>query len=189
MQLRGRPPSESTSRCWCPVSSAQHAVVRITSSSAASGHCSCTYLHCCMSPPLPPPLLLVLLHVRPPMLLLPSLALLVAVGDALVGQVVDFLGRPYPMQQQQQAASSSSVQPHPEAEGADAAAVAPIGTDAQLPLLNGQPDMDSREQINEALMTGVRVSVCGGFCLAVCCRRGVRRPWPGVRVRHSFCSC
>lgn len=86
-------------------------------------------------------------------------------GDALVGQVVDFLGRPYPMQQQagSSGASSSSVQPHPEAEGAQSAAVPPIGTDAQLPLLNVQPDMDSREQINEALMTGVRV------------RRGVRR--------------
>ncbi|PRW45016.1 ATP synthase subunit alpha [Chlorella sorokiniana] len=86
--------------------------------------------------------------------------MLVPVGDALVGQVVDFLGRPYPMEQQAVAAASSSssspVQPHPEAEGADAAAVPPIGTDAQLPLLNGQPDMDSREQINEALMTGVR---------------------------------
>ncbi|KAI7843748.1 hypothetical protein COHA_002646 [Chlorella ohadii] len=82
--------------------------------------------------------------------------MLVPVGDALVGQVVDFLGRPYPMQQQAASSSSSSVQPHPEAEGADAAAVAPIGTDARLPLLNGQPDMDSREQINEALMTGVR---------------------------------
>ncbi len=70
---------------------------------------------------------------------------------------MDFLGRPYPMQQQAASSSSSSVQPHPEAEGADAAAVAPIGTDARLPLLNGQPDMDSREQINEALMTGVRV--------------------------------
>lgn len=86
---------------------------------------------------------------------------LAAVGDALVGEVVDFLGRPYPMQHQAGSSSgtsgSSSVQPHPEAEGSGAAAVAPIGADSQLPLLNGQPDMDSREQINEALMTGVRV--------------------------------
>ena len=87
-------------------------------------------------------------------------------GDALVGQVVDFLGRPYPLQHQPAASgsgnggassSSSSIQTHPEAEGEAGAAPAPIGTDAHLPLLNGQPDMDSREQINEALLTGVRV--------------------------------
>lgn len=92
-----------------------------------------------------------------------------AVGDALVGQVVDFLGRPYPLQHQPAASSSgnggggsSSIQPHPEAEGGAGAAPAPIGADALLPLLNGQPDMDSREQINEALLTGVRVSSAQG---------------------------
>ncbi len=33
-----------------------------------------------------------------------------------------------------------------------------IGQDAQVPLFNAQLDMDSREQINEALTTGVKVS-------------------------------
>jgi len=33
-----------------------------------------------------------------------------------------------------------------------------VGQDAQVPLFNAQLDMDSREQINEALTTGVKVS-------------------------------
>ena len=32
-----------------------------------------------------------------------------------------------------------------------------IGQDARVPLFNAQLDMDSREQINEALTTGVKV--------------------------------
>ena len=32
-----------------------------------------------------------------------------------------------------------------------------VGQDAQVPLFNAQLDMDSREQINEALTTGVKV--------------------------------
>lgn len=55
----------------------------------------------------------------------------VPAGDALLGQVVDWLGR-RPGEQQQ------------------------IGADAWAPLLAEQLDMDSREQIAEALTTGVR---------------------------------
>jgi flagellar biosynthesis/type III secretory pathway ATPase len=55
----------------------------------------------------------------------------VPVGDALRGQVVDFLGRPL----------GSQVQ---------------IGADRELPLFNAQLDMDSREQINEPLTTGIK---------------------------------
>lgn len=77
-----------------------------------------------------------------------------------MGRVVDFLGRPYPMQHAAGGGggngAAARVAPHPEAE-ADAAAVPPLGADQQLPLLNGQPDMDSREQICEPLLTGVRV--------------------------------
>ena len=55
----------------------------------------------------------------------------VPVGGALAGQVVDFMGRPH----------GSAYQ---------------IGLDKQLPLLNEQLDMGSREQINEPLLTGVK---------------------------------
>ena len=34
-----------------------------------------------------------------------------------------------------------------------------IGQDTRVPLFNAQLDMDSREQINEALTTGVKVCV------------------------------
>ena len=56
----------------------------------------------------------------------------VPVGAALCGQVVDFLGCPRGSQYQ-------------------------LGMNAQLPLLNDQLDMKSREQINTALFTGVKV--------------------------------
>lgn len=56
----------------------------------------------------------------------------VPVGVALNGQTVNFLGcRP-----------GSQI---------------PLGMDAQLPLLNDQLDMKSREQINTPLFTGVKV--------------------------------
>ena len=57
----------------------------------------------------------------------------VPVGGALAGQVVDFMGRLH----------GSPYQ---------------IGLDKQLPLLNEQLDMGSREQINEPLLTGVKAS-------------------------------
>ena len=57
----------------------------------------------------------------------------VPVGPALCGQVVNFLGCPL----------GSEV---------------PLGMDVQLPLLNESLDMKSREQINSALFTGVKVS-------------------------------
>ena len=56
----------------------------------------------------------------------------VPVGVALSGQVVNFLGCP----------QGSQI---------------PLGMDAQLPLLNDQLDMKSREQINTPLFTGVKV--------------------------------
>ena len=56
----------------------------------------------------------------------------VPVGAALLGQVVDFLGRPLGSQQQ-------------------------LGTDVTVQLFNAQPDMDLREQISEGLTTGVKV--------------------------------
>jgi F-type H+-transporting ATPase subunit alpha len=72
-----------------------------------------------------------------------------------VGQVVDFLGRPYPLQPPQESSSSSS-----DLDGNSSSASqqqrAPIGADQLLPLLNRQPDMNSREQINQPLMTGVK---------------------------------
>ncbi|KAL4448343.1 hypothetical protein ABPG75_005562 [Micractinium tetrahymenae] len=90
--------------------------------------------------------------------------MLVPVGDALVGQVVDFLGRPYPLVQQDGQPSSSdgsggsggSGSAEQQHAAGPAAQQAPIGANQQLPLLNGQPDMDSREQINEPLLTGVK---------------------------------
>lgn len=57
----------------------------------------------------------------------------VPVGVALNGQSVNFLGCPQGSQFQ-------------------------IGMDAQLPLLNDQLDMQSREQINIPLFTGVKVT-------------------------------
>jgi len=42
------------------------------------------------------------------------------------------------------------------ADGTPGPDLRPIGSDALLPLLNAQPDMDSREQIAEALVTGVK---------------------------------
>lgn len=73
-------------------------------------------------------------------------------GDALVGQVVDFLGRPYPLEEAEEARAGQ------QEGGSDSARAAaqPLGGDALLPLLNAQPDVDSREQIHEALLTGVR---------------------------------
>lgn len=59
----------------------------------------------------------------------------VPVGVALNGQVVNFLGCP----------QGSQI---------------PLGMDAQLPLLNDQLDMKSREQINTPLFTGVKVTCC-----------------------------
>ena len=56
----------------------------------------------------------------------------VPVGDELAGKVVDFLGR----------APGTQVQ---------------LGTSAFAPLFGEQPDMESREQIAEALVTGVKV--------------------------------
>lgn len=56
----------------------------------------------------------------------------VPTGDALTGKVVDFLGR----------APGSQVQ---------------LGTDVMVPLFAEQPDMESREQIAEPLVTGVKV--------------------------------
>lgn len=68
----------------------------------------------------------------------------VPVGAALCGQVVDFLGCPHGSQYQ-------------------------LGTDAQLPLLNDQLDMKSREQINSSSFTGIKVML---------------KPPP---IRHSSC--
>jgi F-type H+-transporting ATPase subunit alpha len=63
----------------------------------------------------------------------------VPAGPELAGHVVDFLGRPLP-----------------DAGGAAAAGAQPLGGGAQVALLNGQPDMESREQISEPLVTGVK---------------------------------
>ena len=130
----------------------------------------------------------------------PTACLSTAVGDALVGQVVDFLGRPYPLDgaSSDGGAAAQHQQPapaqHPEAAEAGVAGPgpAPIGGDATLPLLNGQPDMDSREQICEPLLTGVRVRRMprwGGACRAAAAarQRGRRRcrgagPGPWLRA-------
>ena len=64
----------------------------------------------------------------------------VPVGAALNGQAVNFLGCPQGSQ-------------------------FPLGMDAQLPLLNDQLDMKSREQINTPLFTGVKVQ-CHFCCKA-----------------------
>ena len=68
----------------------------------------------------------------------------VPAGEALAGKVVDFLGR----------APSSQVQ---------------LGTSVMVPLFGEQPDMEAREQIAEALLTGVKVStatLCSYPCTA-----------------------
>ena len=59
----------------------------------------------------------------------------VPVGAALKGQAVNFLG----------CVQGSQLQ---------------LGADSQLPLLNEQLDMKSREQINTPLFTGVKVICC-----------------------------
>jgi flagellar biosynthesis/type III secretory pathway ATPase len=56
----------------------------------------------------------------------------VPAGEAVTGKVIDFLGRP----------PGSQVQ---------------LGTNVMVPLLGEQPDMESREQIAESLLTGVKV--------------------------------
>lgn len=85
---------------------------------------------------------------------------------------MDFLGRPYPLDQGSSSggidgSSSSSGGSGSSAEQQHAAALeaqqVPIGADQLLPLLNGQPDMDSREQINEPLLTGVKVRAGGAW--------------------------
>lgn len=65
-------------------------------------------------------------------------AMSVPVGKALVGQIVDYLGRPV------------------SENGGELISEIALGTDKYLPLLNAQPDMESREQITEALVTGVK---------------------------------
>ncbi|KAI3426327.1 hypothetical protein D9Q98_008700 [Chlorella vulgaris] len=88
--------------------------------------------------------------------------MMVPAGEALVGQVVDFLGRPYPLQPPQESSSSSSSSSDLDGNSSSASQQqqqqqrAPIGVDQLLPLLNRQPDMNSREQINQPLMTGVK---------------------------------
>ena len=62
----------------------------------------------------------------------------VPVGKALVGRIVDYLGRPV------------------SENGGELVSEISLGTDKYLPLLNAQPDMESREQITEALVTGVK---------------------------------
>jgi F-type H+-transporting ATPase subunit alpha len=62
----------------------------------------------------------------------------VPVGNDLIGKVVDYLGRPM------------------AEDGSEIISQVAIGTDKYLPLLNAQPDMESREQITEALVTGVK---------------------------------
>ena len=78
----------------------------------------------------------------------------VPAGDALTGKVVDFLGR----------APGSQVQ---------------LGTSAMVPLFGEQPDMESREQIAEPLLTGVKVRMWRPVCrlqgsLLTCYLRSVR---------------
>ena len=70
----------------------------------------------------------------------------VPVGRGLIGHVVDFLGRPLSIDSS--STSSTVVQENSPS--------IPLGTDAYLPLLNAQPDMESREQIAEPLVTGVK---------------------------------
>ena len=67
----------------------------------------------------------------------------VPVGEALRGQVVDYLGRPL----------SPDGKLH---NGTPQANTHQLGTESRLPLINRQPDMESREQITEALVTGVK---------------------------------
>jgi F0F1-type ATP synthase beta subunit len=65
----------------------------------------------------------------------------VPVGEALLGKVVDFLGRP----------PGAALQ---------------LGTSAFAPLFAEQPGMEAREQIAQALVTGVKVGVLlGSLCL------------------------
>jgi F-type H+-transporting ATPase subunit alpha len=66
----------------------------------------------------------------------------VPVGDSLRGQVVDYLGR--------------VLSPDGKLLGSPQVNTQQLGTEARLPLLNRQPDMESREQITEALVTGVK---------------------------------
>lgn len=56
----------------------------------------------------------------------------VPAGEGVTGKVIDFLGR-LPLSQVQ------------------------LGTDVMVPLFGEQPDMESREQIAESLLTGVKV--------------------------------
>jgi len=58
---------------------------------------------------------------------------MVPAGDALLGKTVDFMGR-----------LPGGIGPQ-------------LGADVSVPLFNEQLDMESREQINQALTTGVKV--------------------------------
>jgi F-type H+-transporting ATPase subunit alpha len=73
----------------------------------------------------------------------------VPVGSSLIGKVVDFLGRPHELSTTTSSSSSSSNSPPYQQKQQ-------IGTETMLPLLNKQPDMESREQINQPLTTGIR---------------------------------
>ena len=57
---------------------------------------------------------------------------MVPTGDALVGRTVDYMGR-------------------------SAGSEAQLGDDMLVPLFNAQLNMESREQINQSLTTGVKV--------------------------------
>ena len=75
----------------------------------------------------------------------------VPAGETLAGKVVDFLGR----------APGSQVQ---------------LGTSVMVPLFGEQPDMEAREQIAEALLTGVKVGTVmpAGQCNLLALHKSLR---------------
>lgn len=98
----------------------------------------------------------------------------VAAGDALKGQIVDWQARP-----QVRGTFGRTTWHCPAAhframgpsrcclrhwQGGDE----PMGNEQQVPLLNAQLEMDEREQINDALTTGLRVSTLPTGHPAVC---------------------
>ena len=87
----------------------------------------------------------------------------VPAGEALTGKVVDFLGR----------APGSQVQ---------------LGTDVMVPLFGEQPDMESREQIAESLLTGVKVSHAA-LCKARKLTLPVQSTLGKLVVLHKHLAC
>lgn len=79
----------------------------------------------------------------------------VPVGNSLKGRVIDYLCRPLDTSSGA-SVSSGSFDERDSDDRVTTAKSVPVRTEATLPLVNKQPDMENRQQIHESLFTGVR---------------------------------